>query len=292
MALFGGSSISEGSKSTYLSKLKKLNGNMVPTDVQFLKNTKSILEQIELIQNPNTRRSSIIAVVSVLKDNKKFKKEYTLYHAEMMKINSILNKTSFKSDSTKAKQDKVNMADLLARQKELAAIMPIIQKKKKISDAQMQQLHDLVVVSLYTLLPPRRNIDYSEMVVAAPTDNKTKNYYHAGNFYFNNYKTKTTYKQQVVNVPEELNAILKTWIKLKPKGSESLLVNLQTNAKYKPTEITKLLKQVFQNEHINVSVLRNVFLSEKYSGFLGDLKKDAAQMGTSIGVAVNTYIKK
>ena len=130
MALFGGSQISEGSKSTYMSKLKKLNGNMVPTDVNFLKNTKSIMEQIELIPNPNTRRSSIIAVVSVLKDNKKFKKQYTIYHAEMMKINSVLNKTSYKSDSTKAKQDNVNMADLLARQKELAAIMPIIQKRR------------------------------------------------------------------------------------------------------------------------------------------------------------------
>jgi hypothetical protein len=71
-----------------------------------------------------------------------------------------------------------------------------------------------------------------------------------------------------------------------------LLVNLQTNAKYKPSDMTKLLKHVFQNEHIGVSVLRNVFLSEKYSGLMGDLKKDAEQMGTSLGVAENTYIKK
>jgi hypothetical protein len=275
-----------------MSKLKKLNGNKVPTDVQFLKNTKSILEQIELIPNPNTRRSSFIAVVSVLKGNKKFKKVYDVYHAEMMKINSVLNKDSFKSDSTKAKQDNVNMTDILSRQKDLAAIMPIIQKKKTITGEQLKQLHDLVVVSLYTLLPPRRNIDYSEMVIGAPTEDKTKNYYHAGNFYFNNYKTKTTYKQQVVDIPEDFNSILKTWIKLKPKGSESLLVNLQTNAKYKPSDMTKLLKHVFQNEHIGVSVLRNVFLSEKYSGLMGDLKKDAEQMGTSLGVAENTYIKK
>ena len=170
--------------------------------------------------------------------------------------------------------------------------MPIIQKKKKISDDQLQQLHDLVIVSLYTLLPPRRNIDYSEMIVAAPTEDKTKNFYHSGKFVFNIYKTKGTYNQQVVDIPEDLNTILKLWIKLKPKGNEYLLVNLQTNAKYKPTEITKLLKQVFQNEHLGVSVLRNVFLSEKYSDVISKLKKDAEQMGTSIGVAENTYIKK
>ena len=292
MALFGGSQISEGSKATYMSKLKKLNGNQIPTGLMFLKDTKTIMEKIELIQNPNTRRSSFIAVVSVLKDNKKFKKVYDIYHSEMMKINAVLNKDSFKSDSTKAKQENVKMTDLLARQKDLAAIMPIIQKKKKISDDQLQQLHDLVVVSLYTLLPPRRNVDYSEMVVAAPTEDKTKNFYHAGKFYFNNYKTKGTYNQQVIDLHEELNAILKLWIKLKPKGPDSLLVNLQTNAKYKPSDMTKLLKQVFNNEHIGVSVLRNVFLSEKYSDVMSKLKKDAAQMGTSIGVAESTYIKK
>ena len=292
MALFGGSQISEGSKATYMSKLKKLNGNQIPTGLMFLKDTKTIMKKIELIQNPNTRRSSIIAVVSVLKGNKKFKKEYQVYHAEMMKINAVLNKESFKSDSTKAKQDNVKMADLLARQKDLAAIMPIIQKKKKISDDQLKQLHDLVIVSLYTLLPPRRNVDYSEMVVGTPNDDKTKNYYSKDQFFFDMYKTKNAYNQQVVDIPEELNAILKLWIKLKPKGNENLLVNLQTNAKYKPSDMTKLLKHVFKNEHIGVSVLRNVFLSEKYSDVMTKLKKDAEQMGTSIGVAENTYIKK
>lgn len=292
MVLFGGSKISEGSKTTYISKLKKLNENKVPTDVLFLKNTKGILEKIELIPNPNTRRSAIIAVVSVLKDNKKFKKEYAIYHAEMMKLNSILNKTSFKSDSTKEKQTNVKMEDLLARQKELAAVLPVIKNKRKLSDDQLLELHDLVIVSLYTLLPPRRNVDYSEMVAAAPTEDKTKNYYNKGQFFFNCYKTQGTYKQQVIELPAELNEILKTWVKFKPKGSEYLLVKLPTNAKYLSTDMTKLLKSVFQNENIGVSVLRNVFLSSKYADVMANLKKDAEQMGTSIGVAESTYIKK
>ena len=292
MVLFGGSKISEGSKTTYISKLKKLNENKVPTDVLFLKNTKGILEKIELIPNPNTRRSAIIAVVSVLKYNKKFKKEYAIYHAEMMKLNSILNKTSFKSDSTKKKQTNVKMEDILARQKELAAVLPVIKNKRKIPDDQLLELHDLVIVSLYTLLPPRRNVDYSEMVAAAPTEDKTKNYYNKGQFFFNCYKTQGTYKQQVIELPAELNEILKTWVKFKPKGSEYLLVKLPTNAKYLSTDMTKLLKSVFQNENIGVSVLRNVFLSSKYADVMANLKKDAEQMGTSIGVAESTYIKK
>jgi hypothetical protein len=287
--MFAGSMISEGSKKTYLSKLKKLNGNKVPTDLLFLKDTKGILTQIEAIPNPNTRRSSIIAVVSVLKDNKKFKKEYELYHAEMMKINSILNKNSFKSDSTKAKQSNVKMDEILAIQKELAEVLPLIQKKRKITDEQLQQLHDLVVSSLYSLLPPRRNVDYSEMVIGTPTDDKTKNYFSKGQLFFNCYKTQGTYKQHVIDVPTGLNEILKLWIKFKPKDNH-LLVKL-SGEKYKPTEMTGLLKRVFKNDSMGVSVLRNVFLSDKYSDVMAGLKKDTAQMGTSVGVANSTYIK-
>jgi hypothetical protein len=290
MDLFGGSTLSEGSKATYMSKLKKLNQNKVPTDLTFLKDTKKILETIETIPNPNTKRSALIAVVSVLKDNKKFKKIYDRYHAEMMNMNTVLNKESFKSDATKAKQATVKMDDILARQKELAEVLPLIHKKRKITDEQLQQLHDLVVSSLYTLLPPRRNIDYSEMVVASPTDDKTKNYYNKGQFFFNCYKTQGTYKQQVIDVPTELNDILKLWIKFKPT-SEYLLVKLPANTKYKPSDMSNLLKKVFKNDAVGVSVLRNNFLSFKYSDSMADLKKDSEKMGTSVGVALGTYIK-
>jgi hypothetical protein len=128
------------------------------------------------------------------------------------------------------------------------------------------------------------------MVVAAPTDDKTKNFYHAGKFYFNCYKTKGAYNQQIVEVPAELIDILKLWIKFKPK-SDHLLVKLPAGTPYAPTEMTALLKKVFKNDSMGVSVLRNVFLSEKYSGAMADLKADTEKMGTSVLVANSTYIK-
>ena len=127
------------------------------------------------------------------------------------------------------------------------------------------------------------------MVIGSPTDDKTKNYYNKGQFFFNCYKTQGTYKQQVIDVPTELNDILKVWIKFKPKN-EYLLVKL-TNTKYKPSDMSSLLKKVFKNDAVGVSVLRNNFLSFKYSDSMADLKKDSEKMGTSVGVALGTYIK-
>ncbi len=119
---------------------------------------------------------------------------------------------------------------------------------------------------------------------------KQKNYFDKGQFFFNVYKTKGTYKQQVIDAPAELNDILKLWKKFKPK-SEYLLVKLPAGDQYKPTEMTGLLKKVFKNDAMGVSVLRNVFLSDKYSDTMAGLKKDTEQMGTSVGVANSTYIK-
>jgi hypothetical protein len=56
--------------------------------------------------------------------------------------------------------------------------------------------------------------------------------------------------------------------------------------------MTALLKKSFDNNNIGVSVLRNVFLSEKFGDTMKELKKDTHDMGTSIGVANSTYIKK
>ena len=55
--------------------------------------------------------------------------------------------------------------------------------------------------------------------------------------------------------------------------------------------ITKILNNIFQKK-ISVSMLRNIFLTSKYSNDINDLEKDTAMMGTSSNVALTNYIKK
>jgi len=290
--LFGGSECSDSSKKVYSSYLRKLNGGVVPTKLDYLKDTEKIIEKIEAIENPNTKRSAYISVVTALKNKKPYKKYYDIYHAKMMGVNAVLNKESFKTDKTKERQENVKMEDVLSRQKELSSVMGELQKKRKITDEQYERLHDLVVASLYTLISPRRSLDFSAMVVGEPTENKDLNYYHNGKFYFNNYKTKGVYKQQIVDVPQELQDILKMWIKFKKGEDKHLLLRLTTNEPYTAHDITQLLKKCFKNKDIGVSVLRNVYLTDKYSDVSKEMKKDAEDMGTSMSVALGTYIKK
>jgi len=39
-------------------------------------------------------------------------------------------------------------------------------------------------------------------------------------------------------------------------------------------------------------MLRNMYLTNKYSGVIDELKSDTKDMSTSIGVALNNYIKE
>ena len=287
MDVFEGGSMSDSSKKLYASKIRLLNDKETPKTLTFLKKTDSVLEKIAKYENPNTRRSFYIAVVSALKDRKGFKKAYDVYHAKMMEMNATLNKESYKSEKTKEKLN-ISQEQLLERQKDLESAMLV--KGKSIKDDEYKKLMYLLVVSLYTLIKPRRALDYSAMVVGEPIDQE-HNYYYNGKFYFRNFKTKKG-GEEIIDVPEKLQKIIKVYLKYKKHPESKFLLHTRDKAQMKTAnDMNELIKKAF-GMNIGVSALRNIFLSDKYSDVISDLKEDVADMGTSVGVALGTYIKK
>ena len=58
----------------------------------------------------------------------------------------------------------------------------------------------------------------------------------------------------------------------------------------KSQEITRILNKIF-GKNIGSSLLRNMYLSNKYSNVIEELKDDVADMSTSLGTALNNYIR-
>jgi len=58
----------------------------------------------------------------------------------------------------------------------------------------------------------------------------------------------------------------------------------------KSNDMTRLLNKIF-NKKIGSSMLRNMYLTNKYGDMIGELKKDTKEMSTSVDVALDTYIK-
>jgi integrase len=180
-------------------------------------------------------------------------------------------------------------------------ILKEISKKRKINKEQFERLLDLIVLGLYTLQPPRRNIDYLNMFILtnaynAETHGTEKNYIDLVNktFVLNNYKTAGTYKTQVVPINEELFNIIKLYIKFRGLKESNIpfLVDYEENPMLESNALTSKLNNIFDGHKIGSSMLRKMYLTNKYSDVIDEMKKDGEKMGTSTNVMQTNYIKQ
>jgi len=293
--------ITESSLKLYLNNLRRLNGGEFPKNFSFLKNTEKILADLEKYK-PNTRRSYLISIVTTLKHEPKMKKLYSTYYEHLDKYNKEGAKNNDKSETQK--ENWINQDDVKETYDKMTEEVKPLLEQKKLSPSEYEKLIRWVVLSLYVLQKPRRNADYQYCVVVntlKPDDaDKSLNYLNFGDnkFYFNNYKTKGTYKTQVVDVSPELLNVVKSYLKFHPlgknlkkkSGSIPFLVDFEGNPFTSVNAVTRILNKVF-GKKIGVSMLRSIFLTDKYSDQMKEIKEDASAMGTSTNTIQSQYIK-
>lgn len=290
-------SISQSSLNLYLKNLKRLNNDEEIKNFNFLKNVDNILEKIKDYK-PNTRRTYLISIVSLLKQEPKFASLYDKYYKLLMEYNKELKTNNTLTE--KQSENWISQDEVLKKQKELMEIIPQI--KKKITIKQYYSLLDLVILSLYTLQAPRRNLDYLKMNIInkyTPELSTENNYLDlsSNTFIFRNFKTKKTYLDQVIKINDDLMNIIKIYLKhhplksnLKGKFNIPFLVDIDGNRFNNSNDITRILNKIFEKK-IGSSMLRNIYLTSKYSNKINDLQKDVKDMGTSVNVAEDHYIK-
>jgi len=290
--------ISASSRKLYTFNLTKLNGGKEIKNLNFLTKPE-IVERINLLKE-NTKRTYIIAIVSSLKDRPetRYKKLYTKFYEMLVEVNKAL-----KNNNTKSEKQEENWISQDAVQSKCDSLMEIISKvegKRKLSEVEYKELLDAVILGLYCLQAPRRNKDYTDMlIVNTVPDDKEHNYLDTKGmkWVFNNFKTQKTYKTQVINIPDELQRLLKVYFKFHPKSKEikkgetvPFLMNYDGKAINNSTEMTRALNKIF-GKKVGSSLLRNIYLTSKYGEKAKELKEDAAEMGTSVETASNHYIK-
>jgi len=287
--------ISASSRKLYNHNLIKLNNGKPLKDLKFLYKSDEVLAKINEVK-PNTRRTYLIAVVSSLKDRPepRFKKLYTKYYAPLDELNKSLKDNTTKTD--KVKDNWMEQSDINKRLEELQKIIPEIKDKKKITDEEYNVLLNLVILSLYTLQAPRRNKDYINcFIVKKVPDDTDHNYLDITdwNWVFNNYKTQKKYSTQVIPVSPELKEILQTYLKFHPeaKSITKKKVAVQFIPLNSSTDMTRTLNKIL-GKKVGCSMLRAIFLTDKFGKEQKELKETTNQMGTSIETAQNNYIKQ
>jgi hypothetical protein len=127
---------------------------------------------------------------------------------------------------------------------------------------------DKLIYALYTIHPPRRLLDYSEMFISNNIDidklDDSKNYVICENdipsyFLFNKYKTNKFFGKQKIKINNNLSLIIQEFIKInKLNYNDSLLNNIKSNTlgKY----ITNICKKIY-NFSITETGLRNSYIT-------------------------------
>ena len=151
--------ISENSEKLYTRNLEKINENKPVTDLKFLKNIKEVLSKIQKYK-PTTQRSFIIAICTVLKNNDD--NLYNQYYEILSKMNNDLKVNVEKSD----KQSKNWIEDDKVNQIYGNLQKAITNKSKTWSKESYETLLNYMIMNLYVLIPPRRNLDYVLLVIS------------------------------------------------------------------------------------------------------------------------------
>lgn len=308
--LFKDKAITDSSKTLYLKNLVRLNGGQELKNLNFLKDVDAIQKKLEELK-PNTRRTYIIAIVSLLKTliaQPKYKKLYDKYYKQLEELNKDLKTSNEKTD--KEKENWISQDDIKAKLENMKSVLTEL-TTKKISEDQYYKLLNLVVLGLYVLQRPRRNMDYQDCVVSLQKSKKKQEENEPvlvekksnilnlvdNKFEFNNFKTKGTYKCQEEAINDDLRKIIDIYLRYHPLAKEMkkqtvpFIVNFQGQPYTNNNDFTRLLYKIFDGQKVGVSMLRKIFLTDKYKDTLTELKADATAMGTSSGTIEDHYIK-
>lgn len=291
--------LADSSRAMYLSKLKKINGGEF-SSLDFLLDSEKILQKIrELTQNVNTQKSFLIVVSSVLADKPEFEEYHKQYKKMLMEYNNI-QKENKNISSDSQKEEWISKDELMSIYDKLKSQITFV-KKKDWSSEEFVKFRDFLILSFYLLQDPRRNKDYFFMKVGKKADDKSNWFLKKEKqFVFNDYKTASKYGTQSIDVGEDLLKLLTIYLKhhpLKKEKTFNLLVNADGTNLNNSNFITLTLNRLLGRK-IGVSMLRNMFLTDKFKGgileqqeLMKDITETATAMGTSLNVALNTYIK-
>ena len=283
------------SRKLYSRNLSKLNNDQEINNLNFLNSPTDILNKIKDYK-PTTQRSYIIAICTVLKNDPKLEPLYNQYYEILTKMNGDLKVRTDKSETQEAnwmsKNEIDNVRDNLA--------LKVVKKAKNKDD--YNKILDYLILCLYTMHAPRRNIDYTLMKISNDISDKSFNYLDLKGvqFIFNNYKTQGTYESVVVPIREDLFQVISIYMNNHPEKAKlknkkyniHFLVNYHGEPINKSIDMTRYLNRLFNGKKVGSSMLRNMYLTNKYGDMMGELKNDVLDMSTSIGTAMDNYIKQ
>lgn len=299
--------IKDKSVKTYITSLKKIHENL-ETSIDFdnldwlkpINKVVSILNELKLTTRKNYTNAIIVALMT---EADKYKDTLTAYKEYLGKILSDYNEMVATQTKSKKETDNwISMADLkkiVNKHKRSVKELGLDQKDGWTkSEKQLYQMY--MVGVLYTNYPPLRN-DYSNMDIISENDfkklkKKENNFLviisrNKKYFSLSSYKTEKQYGNKIIDIDSKLNSIINKWLAHNNTGF--FLINSK-NTSLSDNSLTKLLNKIFASskKKISSTLIRHVYLTEKYEAAQSEMEDDASIMGHSVSTQQSIYVKR
>jgi integrase len=279
--------LSKSSLTTYSSILKNLyikvfgDGNI---DLKKFDETDKILAFLKDV--PPNKRKTILSSLVIITDKKPYR---DLMLEDVRDYNKEIHKQEKTAEQEASWVSTNQVKDIWEALKKDAELL---YKKKSLKPADLQQIQSYIILSLLggIFIPPRRSKDYVDFRIKDV--NKTNdNYLDKNKMIFNSYKTAKTYGQQVVEIPKQLQSILKKWISVNP--TNSLLFDANMNP-LSSVKLNQRLNKIFDEKKVSVNQLRHTYLTNKFGHTIeqkNSIDNTMSEMGSSANM-LDTYVKK
>jgi len=273
--------LNEKSIKTYTSILKTISKDLGMKDLKDFKKTKQILEYLK--DMPGSIRKTRLSALLVITGDDKFKEQMLKDINNYNKDKKNGNKNEKETEAWMTKQE---IEKIFTSLKKRASVH---YKKDDLKMKELQEIQDFVMLALFTLIPPRRALDFTEMKIKnidAEKDNFIKN----KTMIFNIYKTSKTKGQDKIEIPKELKLILNKWLRVNP--TEYLLFDSK-GSKLSSVKVNQRFHKLMKKPNFSVNMFRKVFLTDKYKDTvqkMKDLEEDMEEMGSSTK-QIQHYVK-
>jgi hypothetical protein len=277
---------------TYVSIIsnlaKKMGGE--PTVDYFRNNQKEVLDFLKDVDS--SKRKTLLSALVVLTSGTKGagSKVTDIYREQMMTdIDKYKQSLDDQTISAREKDSWISQDQVKTIYNNLYRDAYHLLRKPELTSQEMKRLMDLVILSVYYLIPPRRALDYISFKVR-DINKDSDNYMSGLKFYFNKYKTAKNYGQQIVPIPQKLFNLIKKW---STKHSNDYLLFDDRGNPLTQSKLNSRLHAIFGGKAISVNMLRKIFLTDKYQNVpeLRKMAELAEEMGHSVDTALEQYVK-
>ena len=159
-----------------------------------------------------------------------------------------------------------------------------------------------LVLNIHAEVPMRNDLAGTRVVKKDVFDNMSQEEQKKGNYlvhnrlnmflYLNDYKTDKVYKSKKIDLSKDLRKVVNFYLKFN-EGNQYLLTKLDGEPKSKNNLTQDLRNESLKrlNKAISTTMLRKIYLTDKYSDLKNELKKDNDNMMHSMKTALTHYVK-